>query len=270
MFCSGSEFIKSVPRKTVRVLGSVYLFAVIIFLPCCRKDGELKNQDKANVLRPIDADFLEACKEGDLNKVKQCLGQGADILVRSDYRTALFSAIDSGSMEVIEFLLEKEKKLVSVPDQYGVKPLGYIVRGYGNFKSGAEKTDRLAALNLLINAGANVDETDDYGYGLTEIFYAAGKFAPDIVEALLQGGAQLNPKTCAAYFDSFFDVDFTLPPGSTPLDKYEALLEVIPALRDFEDFRKIVLEIIQVLKKHGAVNGAWASSKKRPHHGSIN
>ena len=113
-------------------------------------------------------------------------------------------------------------------------------------------------------------ETDDYGYGLMEIFCAAGKFAPDIVEALLQGGAQLNPKTRAANSDSFFDVDFTLPSGSTLLDKYEALLEVIPALRDFEDFRKIVLEVIQVLKKHGAVNGAWAWSKKLPRQGSIN
>jgi hypothetical protein len=261
---------KSGPKKMMRILGSVYLFAVIIFLPCCKKGGELKSQDKANGLSPIDVDFLEACRQGDLNKAKQCLGQGADILVRSDYRTALFSAIDSGSMDVVRFLLEKEKKLVSIPDQYGVKPLGYIVRGYGNFKPDGEKTDRLTALNLLINSGADVDETDDYGYGLTDIFYAAGKFAPDVIEALLQRGAELNRKTRAAYSDSFFDVDFTLPPGSTALDKYEALLEVIPALSDFKDFRKIVLEVIQVLKKHGAVNGAWASSKKRPHRGSIN
>ncbi|MCX6557102.1 MAG: hypothetical protein NTW95_06680, partial [Candidatus Aminicenantes bacterium] len=146
-----------------------------------------------------------------------------------------------------------------IPDQYGIKPLGYVVRGNGNFASGAEKAERLALLDMLLAAGADIEEADYYGYGLSVIFFANGRFAPDMVEALLARGAQVNRKSLTAYPDSFCDNDFTLPAGSTPLDKYQALLEVVPADDDFKPFRESIVGMIGVLKKHGAHNGAWAT-----------
>ncbi len=206
----------------------------------------------------MDLEFLAACGRGDLAAVRASLSAGADILARSDYRSGLLAAMDDGSLELVKFLLKKEGKLAVLPDAYGVKPLGYLVRGRGSFAAGAEPAQRLALLDLLLAAGADIEETDDYGYGLTPIFFASGRFAPTMVEALLARGAQMDRKSLAAYPDSFCDVDFTLPPGSTPLDKYQALLEVVPADGDFDQFRASVSGVIRVLKEHGARNGAWA------------
>jgi len=47
------------------------------------------------------------------------------------------------------------------------------------------------------------------------------------------------------------------------LDKYQALLGVVPALGDFESFKENILGIIRVLKKHGARNGAWSAQKQQ-------
>lgn len=237
------------------------LISSIFLLPSCKNHDAAFVHDQSQRQSRIDNDFLAACRQGDLEQVKKCLRRGAAIRARSNYRSALFSAMDGGSLEVMKFLLEKEKKLVSIPDEYGVMPLGYLVRGRGTFKPGSEKTLLLAALNLLIEAGANVNERDIYGYGLTEIFFVSGRFAPAVAEILITRGALVNHKSLAAYADSFCDVDFTLPVGSTPLDKYEALLEVVPAENDFTVFRNSIIGVIRVLKQHGAANGAWSSHK---------
>lgn len=237
--------------------------AACCFFPACRKRAAAPGHEQAGRPRPVDLEFLAACGRGDLAGVRQSLGRGADILARADYRSGLLAAMDSGSLELMEFLLKKERKLALLPDAYGVKPLGYLVRGHGTFAPGAEPAQRLALLDLLLAAGAKLEETDDYGYGLTPIFFASGRFAPAMVAALLARGAQVNRKSLAAYPDSFCDMDFTLPPGSTPLDKYQALLEVVPADGDFDPFRASVRGIIRVLREHGARNGAWAA-RRRP------
>lgn len=238
------------------VIPGLLISAIFLWQSCKNHDAAFVH-DQTQQQNRIDNNFFAACRQGDLAQVKKYLRRGAAILARSNYRTALFSAMDGGSLEVMQFLLEKEKKLVFIPDEYGIKPLGYLVRGQGTFKPGSEKTSLLAALNLLIEAGANVNESDIYGYGLTEIFFVSGRFAPDVAEILITRGAQVNHKSLAVYPDSFCDVDFTLPAGSTPLDKYEALLAVIPAGNDFMVFRNSIIGVIRVLKKHGAVNGAW-------------
>jgi hypothetical protein len=243
------------------------LALLLIAVGCCYFSG-CKNQaaapvhEQAGRSKSVGLEFLAACQHGDLAGVKQCLDKGADGLAASDYRAGFFAAIDSGSLELMKFLLKKEKKLAVMPDAYGNKPLGYIVRGNGTFAAGAKKDECLALLDLLIAAGADVEETDGYGYGLTAIFFANGRFAPAMVEALLARGAQVNRKSLAAYPDSFCDVDFTLPIGSTPLDKYQALLGVAPADSDFKLFRESIVGIIGVLKKHGARNGAWAAQRR--------
>jgi hypothetical protein len=268
--CYNRIMMKIRPRTSTRakmplwglklIIPGLLIGSIVLFQSCKNHDAAFVN-DQSQRQNRIDNDFLTACRQGDLEQVKKCLSRGAAIRARSNYRSALFSAMDGGSLEVMKFLVEKEKELVFIPDEYGVMPLGYLVRGQGNFKPGSEKTLLLAALNLLIGAGANVNENDDYGYGLTEIFFVSGRFAPDVAEILITRGALVNHKSLAAYPDSFCDVDFTLPPGSTPLDKCEALLEVVPADNDFANFRNSIIGVIRVLKKHGAVNGAWAVHK---------
>lgn len=250
------------PRMRI-VPGLLFMAAACCFFSACKNHAAAPVHEQAGRSKSADLEFLAACARGDLDGVRQRLNEGASILARSDYRTGLFAAMDSGSLPLIKFLLKKEKKLAVIPDQYGIKPLGYIVRGHGTFATRAGKAERLALLDLLIAAGADVEETDSYGHGLTDIYFASGRFAPDMVEALLARGAQVNRKSLAAYADSFCDMDFTLPSGSTALDKYQALLGVVPALGDFEPFKDNLLGIIRVLKKHGARNGAWAAQKQQ-------
>jgi hypothetical protein len=232
------------------------------FFSACKDHADAPEPEPPGSIRPVDREFLAACGRGDLAAVKHCLSEGADIQVRSNYRSGFFPAMDSGSLELMRFLLKKERKLAVLPDAYGIRPLGYILRGYGTFARGAEEAERLVLLDLLLSAGADIEGTDDYGYGLTPIFFASGRFAPAMVEALLARGVQVNRKSLADYADSFCDVDFTLPAGSTPLDKYQALLEVVPADKDFAMFRANIVSIIRVLQEHGARNGAWAARRK--------
>jgi hypothetical protein len=250
-------------RRGAAVCLLLCLAAAVYFLTIGKKHAASPNRGPAERITPLDRDFFRACQRGDLAGVKRSLNAGADILSRSDSRTGLFAAIDGGALDVAAFLLAKEKKLAVTPDQYGVKPLGYIVRGYGGFPPAVQKTARLALLDDLIAAGADVDETDGYGYGLSDIFFASGSCAPAMVEALLLRGAQMNHKSAAPYPDSFCDVDFTLPSGSTPLDKFQALLEVVPAQPDFARVRDTIRGVIRVLREHGAVNGAWAEQRRR-------
>jgi hypothetical protein len=233
------------------------------FICACDQPTATTVQQQKEKVNPVDRQFMAACLRGDLAGARQSLEKGADILARADGRSAFFAAMDGGSLELMKFLLQKEKKLAFLPDPFGIKPLGYIVRGDGNFAPGAEKGERLALLDLLLAAGADMEETDGYGHGLSVIFFANGRFAPFMVEALLERGAQANRRSLTAYPDSFCDNDFTLPAGSTPLDKFQALLEVVPTDEDFKPFRESVVAIIGVLKKHGARNGAWAA-RSRP------
>lgn len=248
-------------RLQIKIVSGLFFIAMVCcFFSVCKNQAAAPVHEKAGQIKSVDLEFLAACRRGDLDGVKQCLNEGADIKAASDYRNGFFAAMDSGSLELMKFLLKKEKKLAFFPDQYGVMPLGYIVRGNGNFASGAEKAERLALMDLLLAAGADIEEKDDYG--LSAIFFANGRFAPAMVEALLVRGAQVNRKSLAAYPDSFCDVDFTLPVGSTPLDKYQALLGVVPSGSEFGLFRENLVGIIGVLKKHGALNGAWAVQQK--------
>jgi hypothetical protein len=185
------------------VSGLLVLVLACCFSSSCKQQAAAHVQQQAGMIKPVDRQFLDACQRGDLAGVKQCLDEGADIWAMADYRNGFFAAIDSGSLELMRFLLEKEKKLAVMPDPYGVKPLGYIIRGNGNFVSGAEPAERLALLDLLMAAGADMEETDCYGHGLSVIFFANGRFAPIMVEALLARGAQVNRKSLAAYADSF-------------------------------------------------------------------
>jgi hypothetical protein len=248
-------------RHQLKIVSGLLVLACCFILSCKQQAAAHVQQQDGKVNR-IDLQFLEACQRGELAVVRQRLDEGADILAMTDYRNGFFAAIDSGSLELMRFLLKKEKKLAVMPDPYGVKPLGYIIRGNGNFVSGAEPAERLALLDLLMAAGADMEETDCYGHGLSVIFFANGRFAPVMVEALLLRGAQVNRKSLAAYADSFCDNDFTLPAGSTPLDKYQALLGIVPEDSDFKPFKESIVGIIDVLKKHGARNGAWAVQQK--------
>jgi hypothetical protein len=212
---------------------------------------------------PLDMEFLEACRRGDLAAARKCLRAGADVLARSAYRSGLVAAIDGGSLEVARFLLSREKKLASLADDHGLLPLGYVVRGHGGYAAAHPCAERLALLEALVAAGAGVDEVDGYGYGMSDIFFASGPCAPGMVGFLVSRGARVNRRSTATYEDSFCDNDFTLPAGSTPLDRYEALLEVIPADPDFARFRETIGEVIRVLRGRGAVNGAWAGQERR-------
>ena len=172
------------PRLKI-VPGLLLLAATCCFFSSCKKQAAAPVPEQAGRPRSVDLEFLAACGRGDLAAVRQSLSAGADILARSDYRSGLLAALDSGSLEVVKFLLKKEGKMAFLPDAYGVKPLGYLVRGRGTFSADAEPAQRLDMLDQLLAAGADIEETDDYGYGLTPIFFASGRFAPAMVAALL-------------------------------------------------------------------------------------
>jgi ankyrin repeat protein len=59
-------------------------------------------------MREIDEEFLKACRDGDLKKVKQLLKEGVDVNTKDeDGWTALMYACLKGEKKVAEFLIEK-------------------------------------------------------------------------------------------------------------------------------------------------------------------
>ena len=111
--------------------------------------GFFRSEKKEN---PVRVSLSEAVRKGDLNQVKSCLDQGADI-AKTDRRgrTVLHLAVMRENLEITRCLLEHGAN-VNCQDDEGVTPLHIAA---------IRKNDEL--VNLLIEHGADQKIQDVYG-----------------------------------------------------------------------------------------------------------
>ena len=101
----------------------------------------------------IQDSFLEACQEGDIEKVKFLLEKGVDIEAKDDGNTPLIYASFNGNIEVVKFLLEKGVN-IEAKDYDGKTSLIWASwHGYRNIE----------IMKLLIEKGADVEAKDNNG-----------------------------------------------------------------------------------------------------------
>jgi hypothetical protein len=97
---------------------------------------------------------------------------------------ALLRAIDSNDVPAARRLLRKQRFDVNVADDAGVQPIIYALRARGASAN--------AFVDLLIAAGANVNGQGTDGIARSPLLMAATLTRPDLVERLLQAGADVG------------------------------------------------------------------------------
>ena len=163
-------------------------------------------------MNKIDKKFLEACEEGDLKLMKECLEKGADINVRTkDNKLGIDLAVDSKHMELAKFLemehikksdlKAKVKKLFMAILKEDVKGIekalkdGVNIESLNQFKNTALSLsceyNLFEVAKLLIKKGANVNASNE---GFTPLMWAASLGYLKLLKLLLKNAADPNAK----------------------------------------------------------------------------
>ena len=122
---------------------------------------------------------IAACN-GHMACVKALLAAGAPIITGKKYGfSALNSAAQNGHVEILEYLLQKGVSVNAEGSSFGGTPL-WAAAGHG----------RLACMQLLLDAGADIDRSDVDGQ--TALYRAAQKGQLDAVSLLLANGAHVD------------------------------------------------------------------------------
>ena len=128
--------------------------------------------------------LIRACRTKQIKAFQQLVNAGADLTIQNDNKmTVLHFASQSDNTSCLDIVLahKDKRKVLDMPDQDGNTPLILSLTVIGQNK---------AALRLIENGAAlEIKETH---YGMQAIHYAANNKSPLIVEALLDGGVDIN------------------------------------------------------------------------------
>ncbi len=128
--------------------------------------------------------LIEAARVGDLETVRLLVSHGADVNARDGHGgTALSEAAFYGRTKIVRFLLSKGARITATDAPSKKSPLAL-----------AAMRGNIAIADMLIAAGANVNETDESG--VTPLMWAADSdhVNPRLISRLLKAGADPNLK----------------------------------------------------------------------------
>ena len=131
-----------------------------------------------------DADFIELCKRGSLQQIKDAIKNGADVDAIINGWTPLIAAVSyNRNPEVVRVLIEADAD-VNVKGIYGWTPLAAAQQN---------KNLSIEVISALIKAGANVNAKDKDGWTplIRAIIYDSN---PIIIKAFIEAGADVNAK----------------------------------------------------------------------------
>jgi len=131
---------------------------------------------------PADEPLFEAVGEGDVDKVRALLSEGADVnAAPGDGMTALHRAARAGNLAMAELLIGAGANVEARTRLGSHRPLHV-----------ASASGRSGVVAVLVAAGAEVNALTDTG--ATPLHFAAASGSADAVAALLAGGADADPR----------------------------------------------------------------------------
>lgn len=143
--------------------------------------------------RISDQDFIELCKEGSVEEVREAIMNGADVNARNDSdRTPLRVACGYNNVEVVRVLL-----------QAGADPNARYFENWTlpMFIAADEDID-IEIFKMLLDAGADVNAKSEYSHtALGRCIQHSGRI--DVVKLLLEAGAKINVP--CPYGSDFFE-----------------------------------------------------------------
>jgi len=202
-------------------------------MSCCLSSFQLRVLAIALLLTPVSvhgasrALLADATEKMDRSKIHALLQQHVDVNTpQADGMTALHWATYLDDLEIAELLVRAGAN-VKVANRYGVTPLSLACTN-GNdamvgmlLKAGADanaalpggetplmtaaRTGALAAVKTLLSHGATVDSKDDRR-GQTALMWAAAEGHADVVQALIDAGADYRIRLASGFTPLLFAV----------------------------------------------------------------
>jgi len=145
-----------------------------IFICSVSVGSEAEDSKEVNELNKS---LLQAAADGNIDKVKSLLSQGADVNVRGAYgQTTLHNAVVRGHQNIAGLLIDKGANIDAMDDA-GRTPLHYATgAGFGSANPRQWSVD---IVELLLDNGANINAKDDLGW--TPLRYSVLIRWPDLI-----------------------------------------------------------------------------------------
>ena len=145
-----------------------------------KKDKAIEEKDRQ--LDSLRKPWFEACKQGDLNKVKSIYQDyRADLEAKNEYGyTALMCAAMRGKKDVVEYLVKNGAEVNATDEDGGTALMEAAWQG------------RKDVVEVLIKKGADLEAKNKEGR--TALIIAAYWGKKDVVEYLVKNGAEVNTK----------------------------------------------------------------------------
>ena len=158
----------AVAKQTIYYGGNQTTRIILPWVPNTKEDETLQTE-----ITEQNTQLHEAADEGDIERVKSLISQGADVNGKDSYRrTPAERAIGGNHREVVELLVAKGAEISTL----------HLAAYMGN----------LAKAESTIENGADVNESTQSG--TTALLIAVSQGLKDIVELLIDSGADVNAK----------------------------------------------------------------------------
>jgi ankyrin repeat protein len=167
---------------TPRLISGVFIKAAFLGLVLCSLFG-CKGQNTSYTER----DFLQACKQGDVETADKCLQTGIDPRVKENDDQGMQGvhlAALKGHVQIIELLLQHGAPVDDLSDE-NLEPIHYAAMG--NHTKVAE---------LLMRHGCNLGAVAD---GISPLYVACRNAKVDMVQWLISNGASTTQELTSVY-----------------------------------------------------------------------
>ncbi|WP_264338448.1 ankyrin repeat domain-containing protein [Wolbachia endosymbiont (group A) of Cheilosia soror] len=215
----------------------------------------------SNSNRDINAELRKAALEGNIEKVKSLISEGAKVNVKDqDNKTPLHLAAEKGHKEVVEALLDKGANVNAV-DKDGKTP--FKLAANEEIQTLLENTAKLLEaaregnieeVKSLISEGANVHAQDRFGNA--PLHWAAGNDNTGAINALLAAGAHVNKENDWGYTPLYLAATYSCKEGVEVLLRANADVNKEGKLFGYTPLhsaaKKDSKEVVEVLLNNGA------------------
>lgn len=168
-------------RTALRLNYGAAMMLLTILVACWLPARNFANREKAEQSR---RDLIDAVQQSHPTRVEELLAGGLSVETQDVAGSPLLLiAAEEGNTRIVKMLLDRSANPNVSTDRYGHRtPLHWAVSNFD-----------VQSIKALVDSGANVNTTDDYGN--TPLMVAATTTDRDTVKFLVENGADVNLKS---------------------------------------------------------------------------